>query len=335
MITKLHLKLAAIIYIVAFSLSQLYAQTNKENSIIPVPALDRDKDVIESSYHNWPSIDAEWYYEVRPMVNCVPCVISYQSFGIVGDTLIQSKNCAILQRFNSLALCESLGSDYEFIYQSNDTVFWYNATIEEFTILYDFSAMVGDSWEILVHNCSFTVSVDLVDSLFIANRYYKVFHVSDDNNYFTGNIIENIGHTTAFFPKEIYWECQGLGCDSDIIDGLRCYIQSDTLIYKWSDEPCDTTYLITGIQHIEENEFSLFPNPANDFIYLNLPDNLLTDAVPLYYRIINSKGHLVTTADISGVKRVNIGALDSGIYIFQLYDKKSNLNISNHKILKL
>ncbi|PKP48385.1 MAG: hypothetical protein CVT92_16175 [Bacteroidetes bacterium HGW-Bacteroidetes-1] len=318
-----HLKLTNLIYIIAFFTMQLQAQSNSH--------INRN----ELLNNNWPPIDAEWYYEIRPQPNCFPCLVSYQNLSIVGDTIIQSKNCKILQRLNAFELCENMGTDSEFIYQTNDTLYWYNSSTENFTILYDFSAEVGDSWEIYANNCSFTVTVDLIDSLFISNKFRKVLHISDVYNYFTGKIIENIGHTKAFFPKDIFWECIGVGCDSDIIDTLRCYLQSDTLVYKWNVDPCDTSYLITGVRDIETVEISTFPNPTNDFIYLNITNDALIGFEPIYYRLLNLNGQIVKTSEVSNHKRINISNLVSGIYFFQLYDEKTNFIFSNHKILKL
>lgn len=280
-------------------------------------------------------VGSEWYYEMQPMGGCIPCVVSFQNLRITGDTTIQSKNCRVLKRLNAPNICDNMGATYEFIYLNNDTLFWYNKTIKNFTILYDFSADVGDSWEIFVNSCSFMVHVYEVDSVLIYDKYHKKIHIRDDNGYFTGSIIENIGHTKSFFPRNIYWECEGLGCDSDFIDGLRCSLQSDTLIYKWKPEPCDTTYLITKVKkNAYANGFMLYPNPAFDYLEISLPIDLFNSSDPFYYHLLNAQGQLVKKARVTIDYKINVGDLARGIYFFQLYDETSNVLIYNLKIMK-
>lgn len=305
------------------------------NTISPLHQEDISTNV---SANQWPPESAEWYYETLPMGGlggCLPCIISFQKLIISGDTLIQSKNCKVLQRLNSLNMCDNMGSTFEFIYESNDTIFWYNKLLGDFTILYNFTADVGDSWEIFVHNCSFIVNVSEKDSVLINDKYYNRLHIYDDNNYFTGSIIENIGHTTSFFPRNIFWECEELGCDSDFIDGLRCYLQNDTLIYKWKTEACDTSYDITGIEKTNTEGFNLHPNPTNNYLNISLPHNSFSNSNNLYYYLYNTKGQLVIKAKLANNTKIYIGNLIPGIYYFQLIDESSTILINNFKIIKL
>lgn len=284
--------------------------------------------------NTWPSENAEWYYEIQPMGGCFPCYVSFQNLKTQGDTIIQSKNCRILQRLNSLSICDNMGSVNEFIYQSNDTVFWYNKTLEEFTILYNFKANAGDSWEIFVNNCSFIVDVEEIDSVQLNGSYYNRLHISDENDYFTGTIIANIGHTTSFFPRNIFWECEGFGCDSDFIDGLRCYMQNDTLIYKRNTDECDTSYLITGIQKPIAKRFIVYPIPTGDYLNINTLDSF-NNSNSVYYNLLNTKGQIVKRAKLTNSTRIYVGNLIPGIYLFQLIDETSTLLFENIKIIKL
>ena len=282
---------------------------------------------------SWPPDSAEWYYEVQSLFGCYPCYISYQNSKIVGDTIILSKECKILQKYNASEICDNMGNITEFIYEENNKVYWYNRILEHFTLLYDFSAKSGDSWEIFVNSCSLIVNIDSISSLFINNQDYRVQHVSDENHYFTGDIIENIGHTTSMFPKDIYWVCQGVGCDSDFINGLRCYLINDIIVYKKDENPCDTTYQIfISIKENKCNSISFYPNPLRETLNIDIKNSGELYSDELYYNLFNSTGTMIKGGLLPKSKSLNLSGLKPGLYsIHLLLDNKI---IHKQKIIK-
>jgi hypothetical protein len=200
--------------------------------------------MMANGQNNAPLINekSEWYYDVHPFIGCFPCLIQFQNIKIIGDTIIQTKNCFILEKYSPGKICDDMGSSREYLYQEEQTIYWYNKYIDEFTILYDFAAIKGESWQIKVSNCSFTVQVDSISTITIDGFDRKVLHVSDERNYFTGSIIEQIGHTTSMFPKDIFYSCDDVACDSDFINGLRCYLDNGEIRYKKGEAECDSVY---------------------------------------------------------------------------------------------
>jgi len=277
----------------------------------------------QTNNDSWPPLNAEWYYELQPLGGSFPSIVSYQYTKIVGDTILLTKKCMILQRINAINICESMGREYEYLYENSDTVFWYNQDIKNFTVLYNFAAKAGDTWELSVRNCSFTVRVDSVSAVNLNNKSHKVLYVSDIENYFTGKIIEGVGHTKSFFPKDSYWYCHGIACDSDVIDGIRCFLQNDTLVFHLDSTPCDTTYQIfTNLidNHIT-NAISIYPNPVKDILRIVFNNNDYTGKDELFYHLYKSNGQIVKEGVLSNSRSIFVGDLLSGLYNFELYSK--------------
>lgn len=76
-----------------------------------------------------------------------------------------------------------------------------------------------------------------------------------------------------------------------------------------------------GIDDLEKIEFSVFPNPATDYVFLTFP-KVVTGKL----RILDLNGKLVQSSIFSGVrKRINIGELESGLYFIEIEDKDGSV----------
>lgn len=283
-----------------------------------------------ASGQTWPPDNAEWYYEVSSMGTTNPPYVAYQHIKVEGDTVINSQNSKIITRQNEQNLCGNMESLTEYIYEENDRVYWYNTHTEAFTLLYDFSAEEGDSWNISVDACDFDVFVDSVDYVNINGVQHKKLYISSDEpRYFSGSIIENIGHTTSMFPKDIYWECNGVACDSDFLDGIRCYLEDNSMVYKPIDTACDSTWYITSVPHLENDIITISPNPVDNQIQIQLQDNMIQQINFSVYNILGNK-LLEGKAKQNGT--INTSKLNTGVYILLL--ESNNQLIYKQKIMK-
>ena len=87
-------------------------------------------------------LSPEWYYEIQNDNGSITYQYMYQA----GDTIIQDEPTHILVKINTLydkGLREDVTREY--VYMRDGKVYWWNKTLEEFTVLYDFGAEVGDS----------------------------------------------------------------------------------------------------------------------------------------------------------------------------------------------
>lgn len=276
----------------------------------------------------------EWYYQTICGPGAFLCDIAYQKLEITGDTLIQGHNCSVVSKNNSIPVVNDTEYDYEYIYESNDSIYWYNRFMQQFTLLYDFNANPGDVWEIKVYDCTFNVTVDSVNEANYNGTTRKVFYVSDPSYYFSGKIIEGVGHTVSFFPRDIYYKCKyNVAPDGQHINGLRCF-QNDSIFLNFKKIPCDTTYSFVVISNEKTNKpekITIFPNPATDHFWIK-GANINIDKYPYTLRLFNLKGELILKKTIHTLpSKVNTQSLAKGVYLLKLNNSR---NFINKKIIK-
>ena len=261
-------------------------------------------------------IGNEWYYEIQNDNGS----ITYQYLYQAGDTIVQDEPTHILVKINTL-YDKDLHQDvtHEYVYERDGKVYWWNKTLEEFTVLYDFGAHEGDEWEIKVGNESLVMHVDAVENIEYEGKTYRVLHVSDADDYFSGDIVCGIGHLTSFFPERLMDNGDGLR-----VEGLRCYWVEDELVFKPGDEDCDVIY--DELHGVEEDgpstgsrAFAVYPNPIDDVLFVetrhgtSLPDQT--------YRITNLMGQTVLSGNIIAEnQQINVSSLPEGMYFISIGD---------------
>ena len=261
-------------------------------------------------------IGNEWYYEIQNDNGS----ITYQYLYQAGDTIVQDEPTHILVKINTL-YDKDLHQDvtHEYVYERDGKVYWWNKTLEEFTVLYDFGAHEGDEWEIKVGNESLVMHVDAVENIEYEGKTYMVLHVSDADDYFSGDIVCGIGHLTSFFPERLMDNGDGLR-----VEGLRCYWIEDELVFKPGDEDCDAIY--SEVHGVEEDgpstgsgTFAVYPNPTDDVLFVetrhgtSLPDQT--------YRITNLMGQTVLSGNIIAEnQQINVSSLPEGMYFISIGD---------------
>jgi hypothetical protein len=192
--------------------------------------------------------------------------------------------------------------------------------LEEFTVLYDFGAEVGDSWNIFVGTEILTMHVDGVDFIEYGDRYYQMLHVSDPDDIFSGDIVCGIGHLTSFFPERLMDNGDGIR-----VEGLRCYWVEDELVFKPGDEDCDAIYSeVHGLKedgHSTGSEiFVVYPNPTNGVLFVET--RLIASLPDQTYRITNLMGQTVLSGNINAYnQQIDVSSLPKGMYFITVADE--------------
>jgi hypothetical protein len=155
--------------------------------------------------------------------------------------------------------------------------------------------------------------VDTVENYVYEGKTYRMLHVSDANDFFSGDIVCGIGHLTNFFPERLIRNREGYR-----VEGLRCYWVEDTLLYHNGDEDCDAIYneWHNGVNETTEDAaFAVYPNPTNGVLFVetwraaSLPNQTAT------YRITNLMGQTVLSGNINAeTQQIDIKELPSGMY---------------------
>ena len=258
-------------------------------------------------------IGNEWYYEIENENGSITYQYMYQA----GDTIVQDEPTHILVKINTL-YDKDLHQDvtHEYVYERDGKVYWWNKTLEEFTVLYDFGAHEGDSWVIKVGTETLTMHVDAEEIVEYEGRFYQMLHVSDPQDLFSGDIVCGIGHLTSFFPERLMDNGDGVR-----VEGLRCYWVENELVFKYGDEDCDAIY--SEVHGVEEDGpstpstgsgvLTVYPNPTNGVLFVethgraSLPDQT--------YRITNLMGQIVLSGNIKAEnQQINVSSLPQGMY---------------------
>jgi hypothetical protein len=228
-------------------------------------------------------IGAKWHYN-EPGFN-ITGKPDYVLFESIKDTLIKGRKCRKLSiKLNNARL---IGNEY--IFQSKDSIFYYNKNSNLFSLLYNFSAKVGDTisfsktkfkaptsfYSTTDSILNFQYKILFIDSIKISNAWLKrqkVVAIHNGEWGFPGGmlkeyfILEKTGSLNYFFGVSPYVTPESTSTL------LRCYNETG-LSYKdpnWSNS-CDFT---TGlIEYLNEDvTCNIFPNPFNTHVSITSKD---------------------------------------------------------------
>lgn len=245
----------------------------------------------------------EWYYEIVNENGS----ITYQHLEYLADTTIGNERPKIIVRTNQIYDKKSQKEvTHEYIYERDNKVYWWNKELLLFTILYDFAAQAGDSWEIKVGTQSLTMHVDEVEIFEYEGKYYRMLQVSDVDGLFSGSIVCGVGHLTSFFPERL----MSHGKDYRV-EGIRCYWQEGNLVFKYGEMDCDEIYeqYHHGVdESLSESGLVVYPNPTNGILFVEHGQG--------EYQIVNLMGQTVMSGTLNG-QPIDISRLSNGFYLLK------------------
>lgn len=168
-------------------------------------------------------LGAEWYFHVLSQGPITEPPFHYIQYMVTGEEEVQGHTCSVI-------------NGYEYVYEEDGVVYWYNSTDEEFTVLYDFNAEAGESWYCAVadyYPC--LITVDSVGSVTWDGHTYRTQYVTGViEDYWTvmdGRIIEGIGYEKGLFPEVVI--------DGPEYEYMRCYLVDGEMLYHEGDYDCD------------------------------------------------------------------------------------------------
>lgn len=252
---------------------------------------------------------AEWHYSLGT-VN--PELVVYKTINKVSDTLIDDKLCS---RMLEQDYEQSAGSQvYHYMYQRNDSVFFFKDG--QFHLLYDFGAEAGDTITLGYYTTQsgdpLQMIIDSVGSIMVDREQRRIQYVTCGDGMiieFGGQVIQGIGNTWYMFPV----------MDFSYDGPLRCYSDNETEVFynpfyigpSWNGDDCD---LLVSVNELSKDEFSIYPNPANDLIRI---EGLSQSA---NFRIISVDGKVVKEGRVDTSKTINIRDLRNGLYLMEIYN---------------
>jgi hypothetical protein len=238
------------------------------------------------------------------------------------DTTVNHKDVKIIIRTNTLYdKGRQAEVTHEYVYEENGKVYWWNKDLEEFTVLYDFGAEIGEEWEIKVGTQSLVMHVEGVEYYVYEGTSYKKMMVNDQSNLFSGTIMCSIGHLTSFFPERLMTRDKNYQ-----VEGLRCYWRNGFLTYKFGDKDCDEVYqeYHNGIEEdgpsTGSGTLTVYPNPTHGVLVVETRSATSLPAANEYH-ITNLMGQTVQTGSITAeTQQIDVSALPQGMYFISVGD---------------
>jgi hypothetical protein len=189
-----------------------------------------------------------------------------------------------------------------FLRQEGRKIFWRNGFEGQDQLIYNFELQVGDSLPVNGINFLNDIVVVSRDTILVNGEERLSYQF---NNAPVSYYVEGIGHSGGF----LQYIPPMLECGHR----LHCYGQNDVPLYPINpQDECDYT---VGIEtEIASNEFSIYPNPAQEVltIELNAAGNKTLE-------ITNMNGQVVEKLNFSETRnQVSISALPAGVYFVKI-----------------
>ena len=268
-----------------------------------------------------PALHSEWYYEIENENG----TITYQHLECAADTTVNHKDVNIIIRTNTLYdKTEHTEVTREYVYEENGVLYWWNKDLQEFTTLYNYNAEEGDEWEITVGMERITLHVDEVSEYVYYDVPFRSLTVSDEDNLFSGTIVCGVGHLTSFFPERLMHRNGNYG-----VNGIRCYWQSQVLVFKLGDRDCDEIYeqYHEGIDELADDVFSIYPNPTHGILVV---ETQCFASQPTEYRITNLMGQILMSGTITAeTQQIDVTNLPQGMYFISVGDATRKFIVNN------
>jgi hypothetical protein len=202
---------------------------------------------------------------------------------------------------------------HEFVRESNKQVFHINQWGQE-ELIYDFNLGVGDT---IPHgdNSSYNPTeffIQSIDSVLINSVYRKRYNLYESAYQYSAWIIEGVGSN--------YGPFEPLGRPFEYVSYFHCYgVNDSTILYPSTVSYCSFSVGTDDINY-DQPEVKVYPNPAVTNLTVEI-DNELTG---IQFQLYDAFGRLVNSMSLlDQINKVDVSTLSSGIYFYQLFDKKT------------
>lgn len=273
---------------------------------------------------NFAPIGAEWYYTEY---HSFSQTITFLKITSVGDTVIQGKNCSVLENNHGLAC--NFYNERDFVYEEDSIAYFYSSVVDDFQILYNLKAKKDSSWTIIYQVEDFLIDTVLVtvDSvrtveingfeLLAFDVTYRSLNSDNPNSVYVSTIVERIGDVYYLF--HYLSMAEGIVCDGNYSGGLRCYMDNDFGFY--STGIADSCTYVTNInEYLALQSFSVSPNPFSSSTTLSYD---LKEPSTVQLSVFNQLGQLVyqhSEKQTQGIQKLHWDAEDQpeGLYYYRV-----------------
>ncbi|MCH2200261.1 MAG: T9SS type A sorting domain-containing protein [Flavobacteriales bacterium] len=289
---------------------------------------------LSSSVSGFSQDEVEWFLDGQEWYYNIYCFQSFfcgfQHYEVSGAEMLGEHEATILEStyYTSEGTTEPI-SETQYLRYSNDTVWRYATQAEQWHMLWDMGAEVGDVWtiqEAVYYGYGFEgeeptdiplfkVRVDSIafwddiPNSSLSNRRViyvnPVVNETEESLYTFGPILDGVGPINGAHDLIGNSSATALPLQSPY---FQCFLEGGQLAYGAQGSPC----LTLGTDGIEQTDIRpIYPNPSSERIFW---DDSLDEL-----RIIDLQGRLVyRNNQLSSVRSVPIDQLSGGTYILQM-----------------
>lgn len=270
-----------------------------------------------ASGQEWAPIGASWHYTFNTIWSPPPNSFS-KKYEVTGDTTINGQTCSKIVKEHVV----NNRPNIEYMYQENDSVFFYDTAFAEFQVLYDFNAEIDDFWYIKVKDINSPGDIDTVKVIVTDFDYidvngtmlkrmqviYEYLYENPTSSYSNGTIVQTLGDLNLLFNYDPH---DGVIYDGPYSSGLRCYDDFNIGHYEATGINGYCEFVAT----LSENSFptlSFFPNPVEDLLTISLTEKEI-EKVLIYD--LNGKLMLSTSSDTN---IIDLTSIPEGNYMIKV-----------------
>jgi len=236
-------------------------------------------------------------------------------YRVIGDSIINDTTYKVIWKsgvrtfyaYGPKGFCdntqpEEIQEFAAFLRQDGRKIFWRGSFDLQDQLVYNFELEVGDSLPLSRINFFNDIVVVAKDTILVNGEERLSFQFSNSPvTYF----VEGIGHSGGF----LQYIPPMLECGHR----LNCYGQNDVPLYPIN--PQDECNYTVGIEtEMASSEFSIYPNPAQDVLIIEL-----NDARNKTIEITNMNGQVLEKINFSAKRnQVSISALTAGVYFIKI-----------------
>jgi hypothetical protein len=279
----------------------------------------------KTSENEFAPVGALWHYSQWAFGDAA---VTYKTIESVAEVSIQGKLCKHLVQVDRFYADTMLVIDH-YMYSDEGHVYFYAE--DEFHLLYDFSAIGGDTL-VLDYYQTFTgdpllMIIDSTENIDISGEPRTIQYVTSGDGMmveFANEVIEGIGGTYFLFPNY----------DGSSNGALRCYQDPEMDVWlspyypggSWNHVDCDQ--IITGVDEpISTLGIVIYPNPTNTGMIA-----IGNISYPSQYRLFTIYGNLIRSGIITPeVNQIHVDELSTGCYVLEIEDSKGIFNNSIFK----
>lgn len=274
------------------------------------------------TYHPLPTQNAYWTVYEWDEQNYV---YDDKVYSVEGDTLINEIDYTKIYKLNDYpTIYDTVKTLHCFMRQDNQArkIWFIRSYLGETSekLGYDLSVAIGDTVSLPAFDYSFGG-----DSVFVLGTVDpNVVQIIDGSyrNYYGFYSILNAGHTIGFvegtssigntFPDRFFF------WDAFHQSHTMCMYENGTYTWPANTWPIDSTYCgfnLVNLKDIENNELKIYPNPANNYLSIDIPANLKNGSFELT-DLLGNRLRKNNIANSSTQIQVDLSSYPSGIYIF-------------------